>query len=121
MSRDWDVVCVDCDAELGLSDANHMDEMCQEIVKAAPALAVLGRANPRAVVSFYPDNPDMFRFKAAFFVDHEGHRLMPRDEYGGYLTQCAEYIRCGECGTGHRCRRKPDHPPPCWLSPAEVP
>jgi hypothetical protein len=108
MSTDWDVACVECGDEVGIRDANHMEDLMWEYVKAAPQIAALGVFRPDARVNLYDTHDMRYAVRAGWFAEHAGHTLKPRNEYGHWAGQCSEYVKCS-CGSTQRCKGKSGH------------
>jgi hypothetical protein len=43
------------------------------------------------------------RIDPAWFAQHLGHELIPRDEYGRCSDRCDQYAKCECCKTTKRC------------------
>lgn len=107
MSCDWDVYCIDCDKEMGLQDWNHASDEVARVIAARDSLAAVYRALGDDVrVSLEYDHRFVF---TKFLADHEGHRLIPRDEYGECLDECGARFKCNACGHSKMCRRREKH------------
>lgn len=107
MSCDFDVFCLDCNANLGLQDWNRRSNEVQALIANAPAIAALA---PLARSGFTLEHFDR-NVPIEFFAKHLGHRLLPRDEYGGFLDECGAQFAClGACGNHWlTCRLVRDH------------
>ncbi len=106
MSTDWNVHCVDCNVTHTFNDANHQDQLMAMLCKHSAAIAGLAdllRETPDVEFKTYWGAID-----ADWFRKHLGHKLVPIDEYGALLDQCAEYVDC-ECGSHRRCTLKLAH------------
>lgn len=111
MSTDWNICCLDCQATLVFNDANRMDMTMAVLCKHAEAIADLAplfAADPSGVIELrlghhYGD------IDPGWFAAHRGHRLVPISEYGHFMDQCPEYVKCG-CGSHQRCTGTPGHP-----------
>lgn len=108
MSCDWRIWCLDCEDEHYFSDANHQEDLMRQIIEIAPQLAALGKtfvgAGGDAWVETYYGRVD-----TRWFAKHEGHRLVPRTEYGRNSDECGEKVKCLFCDADHRCRLPPSH------------
>lgn len=121
MSTDWDVFCLDCREGHGFSDANHQDQLMRDLIANAPALAALGRSLALRPV-------DLLQVTLCglyggvhpeWFAAHEGHRLVPRSEYGDVDGACGKPVRCA-CGMQRPCVRDRDHRDECSFDLAKV-
>lgn len=113
MSTDWHIHCVDCNVTHRFDDANRRDRLMLTLIKHADSIASLVELLEEAggdveLKTFWG------RIDAAWFRAHLGHNLMPIDEYGHLLDQCAKRIEC-TCGALHWCSLKKDHEGPCLL------
>lgn len=113
MSHHWTVACIDCDKELDLH-GNHQEGPALAIAADAEKLTAVGRLLPNLVIdpersyNFYCENSS--KFPVSFFVDHAGHQIVARDEYGEVSGRCGEHGSCGECGGHFICNLGKDHP-----------
>lgn len=105
MSCDWNVHCVDCKDTHYFNDANHEDKLMAALCKHADAIAGL-------VDLVKTDDVQLGtlwgRVDPGWFARHRGHKLVPINEYGDLLTQCAEFVKCG-CGSMRRCTKDAEH------------
>jgi hypothetical protein len=120
MSTDYDVYCRDCDARLGLNNVRQ-SEYLQALVSQAPVLArfAVQLRDLRAQLRSVPQNTVEVTvtagpvvdvpFDVGWFLEHEGHALAVRDEYGILLDECGAYFRCPTCHVQERCRRPEKH------------
>lgn len=125
MSCDWDICCVECGEELGISDANHKLETMRSIIANRSAMEALAEAaeSADAVAGLdidlrvdYVSLPDM-----GFFLRHKGHRLAPRSEYGTIDGRCNERLKCGVCETQHICKLDTGHRGECSFKEPTAP
>lgn len=118
MSTDWDVYCADCNKTHGFDDANHCDVVMMNICAHADVLADLA---PLVKISGHDIRVETpwGAIDCAWFAEHRGHRLRPRDEYGGFLDQCHVYVACGACGTNGRCTLQSLHSGDCSVEPRQ--
>jgi hypothetical protein len=124
VSCDWDVYCLDCESEHGFSNCNHEDKLMRELAKLGPRLKKLCELMP--ILDSLSDPPcsayvcpritldaDVIHprrwLHAAWWIEHGGHRLVARDEYGRCDDECGEHFSCGECGSSKCCRRMKGH------------
>ncbi len=128
MSCDWNVHCVTCrDTEGVIYDANHAEPDIWELIRVAPALAAIGVASDELaplsstlerLLRLERDGV-AFRNLAQWFARHQGHELVPIDEYGRTSTDCGEWGVCDGCDhTGH-CRLPRKHEGPHKLKAAK--
>ncbi len=115
MSNHWDLRCLDCDVDAGLS-WNHGERQLNELV---PLLAAIAAAKPamdlldcEVVNSTYLDFSGAPSCVAAFAAHHAGHRVVPVDEYGALSGECGRSYQCGCCGLRPKCHLPPDHAGP---------
>lgn len=103
MSTDWDVFCLDCGKECGISNANHADDGMLELIRFAPALQDLSKHEHgwRIDVEIKVCGQLVF---LDFFRIHGRHNLVPRSEYGEILASCAEPVHKTTCqNCVHKC------------------
>lgn len=118
MSAYWDVVCLDCDVGLGLH-GNHQDAQAADIARDANKLAAVGELVPDLIVhgddtyEFSDETSRDARFPVAWFVQHRGHKIRARDEYGLIFNQCREDVQCDRCNHTRPCNLTSGHPGPC--------
>lgn len=106
MSNHWDIACVDCGEELGLS-INHRDDLMRDLIThrvtweamAVPLASVCGEIHLG-----YGATLDL-----EFFEKHKGHCLRPVDECGRHDTPCGQQVRCRRCGVVGVCWDR-EHP-----------
>lgn len=103
MSTYWDVYCVNCKVEHGFDGANHAELEMAEICKHADAIAALSAFNLEIDL-----HCTYGRIKPWWFAEHLGHKLVPRNEYGEFLGQCPETVKC-VCGSRKRCTLPNEH------------
>jgi len=102
MSTDWHVHCLDCKDTHEFRDANWCDDdmavLCKHAAAIAALVPLLGETRLLTVelMTMYG------RIEAHWFAQHAGHRLVPINEYGDFIGQCAEYVDCA-CGSRRRC------------------
>lgn len=113
MSCDWDVYCVECEEELGISDANHKVETMRSIITNRSTMEALAVMGEEASVELKVDY--LYVTDLEFFLKHKGHRLAPRSEYGAIDGRCNERLKCGECETQHICKLESGHRGECSL------
>lgn len=81
MSCDWSVACLDCDEDIGITDANHCEVGARRMAADAHRLATV----PGLVIDIqhtygicgYPPTA-----ATDWFLKHAGHRIRARNEYG---------------------------------------
>lgn len=84
MSCDWDVHCVDCGEDMGMSDANHRRDLVLDLVAKADAVAELATVDVE-IRHYHYSYVD-----ASWFLRHRGHRLRGRSEYAQWADECNE-------------------------------
>jgi hypothetical protein len=108
MSCDYDVICTDCNQQLGLDGWNHMDNECRMFVRNADVIAMLYEAKKVAGVdlelSHWRGHVDW-----EWFLKHRGHQLRVVDEYGRYDDTCDERFDCESCGYMTSCKLTKGH------------
>jgi hypothetical protein len=106
MSCSYDLHCIDCDAGFGV-DWNHGDNELARLWSVREALAKLAAVDLGGVEvrHEYRDG----HIALGFFATHKDHNVRIRDEYGRYVGDCREYVKCGECGTTGPCRQLHGH------------
>ena len=112
MSCDWDVRCLDCGEDLGISNANHAVELMRVIIAHAKEIAAVDsfmKATDRAgyFIDFHFGSGSLIQ--TAWFAKHAAHRLVPVDEYGKIDDECGMRITCPACGKDDHCRRLAGH------------
>lgn len=113
MSTDWNVYCVDCDSTERFNDANHAVDLMRILIKHAKAIGALD-----ALVSEYGIYSVELRtpygnVSTSWFKEHADHRLIPRNEYGGYDDDCNKRVKCADCDVGFTCVRVVNHEGKC--------
>lgn len=119
MSTDYDAYCLDCEEHLGLTNVRQ-SEIISAILIQAPRLArfaqqlrdfrkylctIKGNTVEVGVTAGITDCP----FDVGWFLEHEGHSLGVRDEYGRMLDECSVQFSCPTCRVHERCRRPVKH------------
>lgn len=119
MSCHYDVYCLDCDDNLGIQDANHRNKEMHALIKLAPAIVAFKRVMDREEDAFQDSGLEIEvtilwgkRLDLKWFVQHEGHALMVRDEYGHLHDECGAYFNCEACNHRERCQRPARHDGP---------
>lgn len=107
MSTDWNVHCLDCADTHGFNDANWCDADMAVICKHAAAIANLAPLLSETTMMITLHTA-YGRIEPSWFAKHAGHRLVPINEYGHFMEQCAEYVTCA-CGSNQRCGLKVGH------------
>jgi len=114
VSADWHIHCLDCRETHGFDEAHHCDVEMAALCRHAAAIAALaplfadpglGHMDLGLQTSYGRIDPD-------WFARHAGHRIVPIDEHGGLLTQCAVYVDCA-CGSSRRCTLTAGHGGDC--------
>lgn len=126
MSNHWDVKCLDCQAYLGIENANHGVDYMRDLVAHASQLAVVGKAlgtinkmtghvhiDARLTIN------DVYKFNVGWFAEHGSHHLRPVDETGHLDNQCAKVVECKCCGVRNWCRRDVGHAGQCSVEEIE--
>lgn len=113
MSCHWDIYCFDCKEDMG-ERLNHGEERLTELLVLAPRFAttpgvaqLLLDAGLEARTGWGSDGIDI-----AFLEKHGMHRLVLKNEYGGFVGSCNTWIKCVECRSTYLCKRPKDHAPP---------
>jgi len=120
MSTHWDVHCRTCDKGLGLH-LNHEEGTMRWLIANRETLAAFAEnVKPNSEPGSWRDL--MLSMGAGWsapsidpkwFLEHRGHDLAPRDEYGGFSGQCGEYPACSGCGSRQRCALPIGHDAEC--------
>lgn len=112
MSNHWSVYCADCDEGHG-SPRNHAAEGMAALVSHRTTWELVAEQVPEVMKVVY-EGTCLYGYEVdpAWFLKHKGHTLVSRSEYGYFLRDCATHFKCGECSTGHICRRRTGHEGP---------
>lgn len=117
MSCDWDVWCVECDEPVTrFNDANHREDLMLHLIQHADKIAALAplirdtQWDISLTTSWGAIHPADFRRHVDL-----GHTLKPRDEYGRWLDQCHEYVKCADtrCAHQRKCSLRLGHEGEC--------
>lgn len=82
MSRDFHIVCVDCDDEHRFNDANWRDDLMRELIEAAPKLVEIAKMQLGGTFWSVVVQTSYGSVDLEWFEKHAGHRLQIIDEYG---------------------------------------
>jgi hypothetical protein len=107
MSCNWDVHCLDCHVDAGMS-ADHGLEVMRLLIRHRETLEHLeGLLDDDSVWSmgFTLNGEEII---ASFFGEHRGHRLSPRNDSGELDAMCVKSFDCPICGVSVTCERR-DH------------
>ncbi len=139
MSTHYDIYCRTCSKGLDAYEADQTE--MRVLLRLAPALSFLGRAVaafrasgsseirpdvpyfsehlPKIVVQAcrYMGDDSGPAFDVEWFLEHAGHDLSVRDEYGAFDDECSKWMRCSECGDSHHCRLVKEHEGACSSRP----
>jgi len=97
MSCNWDVHCLDCNEDAGMS-VNHGDGTMRRLVDNRERIEPLGdllSAEGIWSLGLTVNGEDVI---VNFFAEHRGHRLVPQNEYGEFDTPCGKSFNCPICG-----------------------
>lgn len=113
MGTSWDIYCLDCDDEAGVS-ASYSPIRQNELwpmLEAAPAIGALAE---RLVSWELAEYGGGVRAPISWLAKHSAHRLRLRSEYGEIEGQCGKDYCCGHCKSrlGY-CERDVGHDGPC--------
>lgn len=127
MSTDWDVVCEDCGPEacasrLCLSDCRDWEGL-EALVRHRDAVAGLAELLRETTTGFVfgIQRWSLSEIDVEFFIEHKGHRLRVRSEYGEYSDECNDYfdpaapsapVAVVYAGQHRRCRLPRGHDSP---------
>jgi len=107
----WGIYCRTCDDESDMVNANHGEDLCWRLIRLAPhfiaAIPMLENRDTWEDIHIHIDGDR--RIDPYWFKKHEGHDLVPRDEYNRCADRCGENVNCGECGARHRCQLPVKH------------
>lgn len=112
MSCDWDVRCLDCKSDLGISNANHAVGLMRAIVAHAKVIGALVPFMKEAdLAGYFVDLTfgDGTRINAEWLAQHADHHLVPVDEYGVLDGACGVRVVCPECNRDDVCRLPKGH------------
>lgn len=101
MSCDWDVRCLTCDVDAGISNANHALATMQSLVAHANVLAALSEAFGGVVDVEL--RIDCRWIPPEWFLAHRGHELIACNEYGQIDRPCAVVFSCPGCNEPVAC------------------
>ena len=107
MSCNWDVHCLDCHVDAGMSTNDGLDVM-RLLIGHREKLEPLGgllAADGVWSVGFTINGEEII---ASFFGEHRGHRLSPRNDCGELDGGCGKAFYCPTCGVSVICERR-DH------------
>jgi hypothetical protein len=105
VSCDWYIRCVDCGVDGGVADeANNRDDLMRTLIQHAGELAAVGRL--RSVFNGVDVRVEGHYLDLEFFVQHEGHRLRPVDEYGRFDVPCGVVVHCPTCRADVACEER---------------
>lgn len=110
MSTNWYVHCLDCQDTHRFDGANHLDEEMATLCKHADAIAAIAPLIDEAGISI-DLRTSVGNINPDWFVRHKRHKLIPINEYGAVLGQCATRVDCG-CGSRQRCTLNAGHDGP---------
>lgn len=108
MSCDWNVKCLDCNEITDFSDANHATDLMLSLIKNAKGLAVvhdvISMICAETSYAYYEGmRISSHRIPTEFFAKHHDHKMVPINEYGECLDECAERYKCACCETTLKC------------------
>jgi hypothetical protein len=98
MSCEWNIHCVDCDADAGMP-VNHGDGLMRGLIDRRGAIERLADllTSTSWSLGLTVDGVDV---PVRFFAAHAGHRLEPLNEYGEFDGRCDQSFECVCCGPG---------------------
>jgi hypothetical protein len=82
------------------------------IIDAREVWERVAEVHPRNLIVYEHEVLLGYTLSAEWFLEHRGHTLAVRSEYGYLLHDCSAQFTCGECKTAHICRRKKGHEGP---------
>lgn len=110
MSCNWNVYCVDCSENAGMS-VNHGEATMRLLVDRRAVLELLGHTftDGKSLGSAWDLTLmlDGVNIDVSFFLRHREHNIRPRNEYGEFDAPCGGIFDCPFCGPV-ACGRK-DH------------
>jgi hypothetical protein len=104
----WDIYCLDCHVDAGMSATNHGLETIRLLIEHREKLEPLERflaADGVWSMGFAVNGEEVI---ASFFGEHKGHRLFPRNDSGELDGMCGQSFICPICNTSVACERR-DH------------
>lgn len=119
MSCKWNVHCLDCNTtkivgEWTKNDPEAVAALCKHagvIAALAPVLKDVHLTYAGIVLCRkWSNNGETIDVE--WFARHDGHRLMPINEYGELIGSCQRSVDCS-CGTRRQCRLEHGHDGPC--------
>ena len=97
MSCSWDVHCIDCGVDAGMSlyrDSGFMRLLVDNRTKLEPLGDLIADKGVWSL-GLTINGEDV---AASFFSEHRGHRIVPRNECGELDTPCGSTFDCPICG-----------------------
>ena len=97
MSCSWDIHCIDCGVDAGMSlyrDSGFMRLLVDNRTKLEPLGDLIADKGVWSL-GLTINGEDV---AASFFSEHRGHRLAPRNEHGELDTPCGSTFDCPICG-----------------------
>lgn len=120
MSTYYDIYCRTCSVKGDVFHVNHGGKAIAHLCHDLAHLTAMGKAY--AQLSYEADlgggsnSDNMVHLSPRlleFAVEHAGHDVAARDEYGGFFDRCAKRWQCGSCDSVHCCNKPPDHTGRC--------
>jgi hypothetical protein len=115
MSCRWDIYCKTCDACIVNCGVNHGEEHLHRVcLDAIPLLMRLARSMPDARIDLESLGVlGRTEYESSLLLGnldgHEGHVILPKNEYGEYFGECGEGGKCPTCGGEVLCRLDRGH------------
>lgn len=99
MSCDWFYYCETCkvDGWGAGADFNNMSDELIRLLDYFPLLVQIGKANIRVDVSRFGFCSSRDDDVARWAVQHEGHDILVKSEYGQIFGLCSKPIQCPTC------------------------
>jgi len=117
VSTYWDLDCKTCNCTVLYIHANHGEKGLSELAADAAKIVEAAKLCPHLLIDLdhynvYPDGRGTF--SASRLLPHEGHEMVPRNEYGDWAKDCNKYVSCSACGCEHhRCKLPIGHNGEC--------
>lgn len=121
MSNYFDIYCRTCSVAGHVFHANHGGREITEICHDLPALKDMALEMRRLDSGLrlglphggWGNTNEITEELLNFAVDHAGHDVAARSEYGNFHDRCCKRWTCGTCDSSHACQLPPNHEGDC--------